>query len=127
MMGLDQYSDALNELNKLRNWLKQTSELAANSLDEAGEELLTLHKLGVPLALRRSLDSTNIIESLFSVVRQKMHNVKNWSSKNPNRRMQWIASAILSHKKKMRKLRGVKHADQLINALGVKEAKAAYC
>ncbi|NBW41629.1 hypothetical protein EBR25_11610 [bacterium] len=101
MMNLDRYSDAQGELKKLKSWLMQTSEQAANSLDEAGDELLTLHKLGVPLDLRKSLDSTNMIESLFSVVRQKLHNVKNWNSRNPNRKMQWIASAILYHKKKL--------------------------
>ena len=120
MMNLDRYKDAKEELRKLRDWLMQTSEQAANSLDEAGGELLTLHRLGVPLALRKSLDSTNIIESLFSVVRQKLHNVKNWNSSNPNRKMQWIASAMLHHKKKMRKLRGMKHCDLLVQALGVK-------
>ncbi len=120
MMNLDRHIDARAELKKLRDWLAQTSEQAANSLDEAGDELLTLHKLGIPVELRKSLDSTNIIESLFSIVRQKLHNVKNWNSRNPNRKMQWIASAILHHKKKMRKLRGVKHCDLLIRALGVK-------
>jgi transposase-like protein len=120
MMNLDRYKDAREELKKLREWLMPTSEQAANSLDEAGEELLTLHKLGIPLVLRRSLDSTNIIESLFSVVRQKLHNVKNWNSRNANRKMQWISSAILQHKKKMRRLRGIKHQDSLIRALGRK-------
>ncbi|MCB0328914.1 MAG: transposase [Bdellovibrionales bacterium] len=120
MMNLDRYKEAKEELRKLRDWLMQTSEQAANSLDEAGEELLTLHKLGIPVALRKSLDSTNMIESLFSVVRQKLHNVKNWNSRNPSRKMQWIASAILHHRKRMRKLRGVKHCDLLIRALGVK-------
>lgn len=119
MMSLDRYQDAKEEFRKLNRWLMETSEQAANSLDDAGEELLTLHKLGVPVELRKSLDSTNTIESLFSVVRQKLHNVKNWGSRNPNRRMQWIAAAILHHKKKMRKLRGQKHRDLLIHALGV--------
>lgn len=120
MMNLDRYQDAKEEFRKLHAWLRHTSEQAANSLDEAGEELLTLHKLGIPVELRKSLDSTNTIESLFSVVRQKLHNVKNWNSRNPNRKMQWIASAISQHKKKMRRLRGFKHAHALIRALGVK-------
>lgn len=120
MMNLDRYTDAQNELKKLRAWLMQISEQAANSLDEAGEELLTLHKLEIPVDLRKSLDSTNIIESLFSVVRQKLYNVKNWNSKNANRKMQWIASAIHHHKRKMRKLRGMQHKDVLIRALGRK-------
>jgi putative transposase len=120
MMNLDRSQDAKEEFKKLKQWLMETSEQAANSLEEAGEELLTLHKLGIPVELRKSLDSTNIIESLFSVVRQRLHNVKNWGSRNANRRMQWIAAAIRHHKKRMRKLRGVQHKDTLIHALGIK-------
>ena len=40
------------------------------------DEILTLVKLGLPAELRRSLASTNIIESMNSVVRQTCRNVK---------------------------------------------------
>ncbi len=44
-------------------------ESAADSLREAFEELLTLHRLKVPALLRQTLHSTNPIESMFSTVR----------------------------------------------------------
>lgn len=120
LMHLDRYRDATKELQSFHRWLMQISEQAANSLNEAGEQLLTLCCLKVPLELRKSLDTTNVIESLFSVVRRKTRNVKHWSSRTPERRKAWVAAAILQHQKKMRKLRGVEHKQVLINALGRK-------
>lgn len=119
LMGLRSFSDAKNELKSLRKWLLSISYDAANSLDEAGEELLTLHKLGITGELRKSLSSTNIIESLFSVVRKKLANVKNWKSRTSAQSLRWVASAIVQHKtNKMRKLRGVNQRQKLIRALG---------
>lgn len=121
IMGLKSFSEAQDELKALRNWLSSISDSAVASLDEAGEDLLTLHQLGITGELRKSLSSTNIIESLFSVVRRKCLNVKNWKSKKSNQKMRWIAASILDHKKnKMRKLRGVRQRMKLIQALGEK-------
>jgi hypothetical protein len=50
---------------------------AAASQDEVGEELLTLHTLGITGVLGKSLACTNLIESLFAVVREKIQRVKN--------------------------------------------------
>jgi transposase-like protein len=41
---------------------------AARSLEEGMEETLTVHRLRVPAQLRRTLASTNVIESAFSIV-----------------------------------------------------------
>lgn len=120
MMKLEQLEDAKREYESLRRWLLSISEQAVTSLNESGMDLLSLHYLKLPYALRKSLDSTNVIESLFSVVRQKICKVKNWKSRTPNRRLQWIASAVRQHEKKMRKLRGIKHRQLLIQALGEK-------
>ena len=121
LMGLSSFQEAQRELAALRKWLLAISHSAANSLDEAGEELLTLHKLGITGELRKSLSSTNIIESLFSVVRDKIAKVKNWKSKKSAQTIRWIASAVLDHKKnKMRKLRGINQKNKLIQALGEK-------
>jgi transposase-like protein len=121
LMGLNAYKEAQMEYRSLRKWLEGISHSAANSLDEAGEELLTLHKLGITGELRKSLSSTNIIESLFSVVRAKLQNVKNWKSRKTVQTLRWVAAAILQHKKnKMRKLRGMNQRTKLIQALGVK-------
>ena len=42
---------------------------ASASLREPLEEMLTLHRLGLPEALLKNLSSANLIESAFSVAR----------------------------------------------------------
>lgn len=118
IMGLKSLKDAQDEMQERRSWLAAISDSAVGSLDEAGDDLLTLHSLGVSGELRKSLYSTNLIESLFSVVRTKCSNVKNWKSKKSNQKMRWIAATILEHKKKMRKLKGCNQRLKLIDALG---------
>lgn len=120
LMGLNSLADAKKEYNSIHSWLKNISVDAANSLEEAGENLLTVHMLGVTGELRKSLSSTNIIESLFSVVRAKLRNVKNWHSKGNLKALKWIASAINQHRNSnMRKLRGLNQKNKLISALGI--------
>ena len=46
----------------------QLNPSAARSLEEGLEETLTIHRLKLPELLRRSLATTNIIESVFSGV-----------------------------------------------------------
>jgi len=119
LMGLKSFQEAKSELLAIRKWLSGISDSAVASLDEAGEELLTLHQLEISGELRKSLSSTNMIESLFSVVRRKCRNVKNWKSKRSKQKMRWIAASILDHSKnKMRKLRGLNQRTKLIQALG---------
>ncbi|MEM8568321.1 MAG: transposase, partial [Bacteroidota bacterium] len=118
IMGLNKLKDAQKELKALRSWLAGISHDAVTSLDEAGADLLTLHSLGVSGELRKSLSSTNIIESLFSVVRTKLANVKNWKARRGAQTLRWVASAIIQHKKKgMRRLRGVNQRHVLVEAL----------
>ena len=62
------YKDAKKMLQEFERWLRDINESAANSLLEALEEVLMLHKLKVPVLLRKSLHSTNPIESMFSMV-----------------------------------------------------------
>lgn len=106
IMRLDSYSDAYVELSKLQDWLDTISTDAANSLREVGESLLTVHRLGITGELRRSLSSTNIIESVFSVVRTKCSRVKNWTNSTTTR-MRWVASAAIAHRPRMRRVRGL--------------------
>ncbi len=51
---------------------------AARSLEEGMDETLTVHSLRVPAQLRKSLASTNLIESAFSIVETVCRNVKRW-------------------------------------------------
>ncbi len=127
LMMLTSLEDARKDLVSLRDWLAGLSAEAAASLEEVGEELLTLHRLGITGALRKGLASTNLIESLFSVVRAKIHRVKNWQAHRSQQILRWVASAIVEHRKKMRRVRGMGQAASLIAALRHQalEARAA--
>ncbi|MDK1104409.1 MAG: transposase, partial [Actinomycetota bacterium] len=57
------YEQAKTQLLKTVDWLEGINPSAAGSLREGLEDTLTLHRLSVPEALRRSLKSTNLIES----------------------------------------------------------------
>ena len=63
--GMVEYADARRALEQLHKELDRINPSAARSLEEGMEETLTVHKLRVPELLRKSLASTNIIESAF--------------------------------------------------------------
>jgi hypothetical protein len=67
------------------------NESAADSLKEALEEILTVHRLNVPPLLRKTLALTNPIESMFSTVRDCEANIKRYRGSAMSR---WLASVI---------------------------------
>ncbi len=73
----ESYEDAKKSLEEFEVWLRVINASAADSLLEAFDELLTLHRIGVPAELRRVLWTSNGIESMFSIVRDCESNVKN--------------------------------------------------
>jgi transposase-like protein len=106
------YKDAKAELLKMESWLRGINPSAANSLLEALEEILTLHKLKVPEDLRRVLKSTNGIENLFSTTRHREKNVKNYSPMyrgkpvKMNLSQRWLATVFLKAETGFRKVKG---------------------
>ena len=76
IMGLNDYNAAKAEVESLANWLSTISCDAEASLREARDEILTVHLIGMTGEFRKSLSSTNLIESLIGVVKNKMRNVK---------------------------------------------------
>src|SRR3970282_761161 len=98
------YEDAQAALEKLFRQLERINPSAARSLEEGREETLTLHRLGVSALLRRSLATTNIIESCLSTVRHVARNVKRWQGGDHLAR--WTAAGLLEAEKKFRKVRG---------------------
>lgn len=58
LIALNSLADARKELAALREWVAGLSSRTAASLEEVGEELLTLHALGITGELRKSLSST---------------------------------------------------------------------
>ena len=103
-LAMRTYSDARQELRKLEIWLAERNESAAASLREGGEELLTLHRLEVPPALRVSMHSTNMIESLFSTVRHCEKNLKRYRNSRMSQR--WLAAVLLYVEKGFHAIKG---------------------
>lgn len=120
--GMRTYDDAARELRKVVKYLGDLSASAAASLEEAFEETLTLHRLEVPVQLRRSLSTTNIIESCLSRTRHLCRNVKRWR-RGMSRR--WMGAMLIEAQKGFRRLRGYRYMPALINALRPGLAAAA--
>lgn len=100
---------------KLRSWLYVKNVAASNSLTEGLTELLTLHRLGIKGTLRRSLSTTNSIESVFSTARFLTRNVKRWRKQEQMER--WLASGLLEAESRLRKIPGYTQLKQLKQAL----------
>lgn len=114
--AMKDFDSARAQLEKTVEWLEGINPSAAASLREGLEETLTLHRLGVPDELRKSLQSTNLIESALSVAADVVANVKRWRA--GDMRMRWIAAGLLAAEKQFRRVRGHKLIPQLIAALG---------
>jgi transposase-like protein len=117
LMSIVNYAEALKELDSITTWLSTISVEAKKSMQEVGEELLTVHKLGITGTLRKSLTTTNMIESMFSVVRRKTNRVTNWD-RDRTQILRWVAASICSHKSKMRRVMGFRDGVKLVVALG---------
>ena len=117
-MGLSRYDEAQRELRSLEHWLGEISQDAAGSIREVGEDLIAVHRLGLSGPLRKSLSTTNPMESLIGVVRDKTGRVKNWKSKKTDQILRWVAASMKAHQPRMRRLRGFKQSQVLIQALG---------
>ena len=88
---------------------------AARSLEKGREETLTVHRLHVPMQLRKTLASTNVIESAFSIVEQVCKNVKRWHG--GDQRERWVGSGLLVAQRQFRKVTGHKQIPALIREL----------
>ena len=76
--AMTRYAETQAELEKIVRRLDRINPCAAHSLQEGLEETLTVHRLGVGERLRRTLSSTNPIESCLSTVERVARNVKRW-------------------------------------------------
>jgi putative transposase len=113
--ALEDYDAAKQALNALHRELMDLNPSAARSLGEGMEETLTVHRLHVPMQLRKTLASTNVIESAFSIVEQVCKNVKRWHG--GDQRERWVGSGLLAAQKQFRKVTGHKQIPALIREL----------
>lgn len=99
-----QLNDAKRELHALEKWLRRINSSAADSLMEALDDLVTLHRLRVPELLRKTLHSTNPIESMFSTVRDCEMNIKRF--RGSAMRQRWLGTVLLHCEKGFKKIKG---------------------
>jgi len=85
---MEDHAAAKLALTQLHRELMDLNPSAARSLEEGLEETLTVHRLHIPFQLRKSLASTNIIESAFSIVERVCSNVKRWHG--GDQRERWV-------------------------------------
>lgn len=113
--ALEDYAAAKQALNKLHRELMDLNPSAARSLAEGMEETLSVHKLHLPIQLRKTMASTNVIESAFSIVEQVCRNVKRWH--DGDQRERWVGSGLLVAEKQFRRVQGYKQIPILIREL----------
>jgi len=109
------YDQALKGLKTTARWLERLNPDAAASLREGMEETLTVVRLGVPELLRRTLATTNPIESAFSVAENVTRRVKRW--RDGDMRQRWSIAGLLRAESKFRRVKGHGHMPQLLKAL----------
>src|SRR5919201_790418 len=102
-------------LNTLHRELMDLNPSAARSLGEGMEETLTVHRLHLPTQLRKTMASTNVIESAFSIVERVCRNVKRWHG--GDQRERWVGSGWLVAENQFRRVTGYKQIPALIREL----------
>lgn len=116
--GLTDFEMAKKELISLTKYLESINLEAAASLEESGLETLTVIRLGVPYLLRKTLLSTNPIESVFNGFRRRSRRVTNWKTgKKSDQIKRWAASCLLEAEKNFRTLKGFNQIPILVAAL----------
>lgn len=120
-LELKAYDDAKASLLDLEKWLRQINESAADSLLEALEEILTLHRLRVSALLRETLHSTNPIESVFSQIRRSEKNIQRYRSSKMSRR--WLGACLLNAGKGFHKVKGYRSISEVIKNIEWEQQK----
>src|SRR5204862_2489022 len=113
--ALEDHAAAKQALNALHRELMDVNPSAARSLGEGMEETLTVHRLHVPMQLRKTLASTNVIESAFSIVERVCRNVKRWHG--GDQRERWVGSGLLAAQNQFRRITGHKLIPVLMEEL----------
>ncbi len=107
-------------LENLARGLERGYPGAAASLREGLEETLTVMRLELPESLERVLSSTNLIENLFSRVRELARRVRHWQGGAMI--LRWCAAGVLEAERKFRKVAGYRSLAKLDAALRAHDA-----
>jgi putative transposase len=115
------YIDAKQMLMEFEKWLRKINESAADSLLEAIDEILTLHRLEVPALLRKTLHSTNPIESMFSTVRDCESNIKRYRGTSMAQR--WLAAVCLHCEQGFKRIKGYASIASMVQKIEALQAE----
>ena len=107
--------DAEAQLRALAHELEKTHPGAAASLREGLDETLTVVALGLPSTLARTMRSTNPIESMLSICRERSKNVKRW--RDGQMALRWCAAGMVAAGTQFRRVNGYLHLPALRDAL----------
>jgi len=111
----DGYEKARSSLETTARWLARLNPDAAASLREGLEETLMVIRLGLTGPLRRTLCSTNPIESALSVTTRVTSRVTRWRDGDMRRR--WCVAGLLRAESKFRRVKGHRAMKAFLKAL----------
>jgi len=112
---LDDHATALQRLTALADDLARSHPGAAASLREGMAETLTVTRLQIRGALKRTLESTNPCESMIECVRRTSRNVKRWQS--GDMALRWTAAGMLEAEQQFRRVIGYRDLAKLAVAI----------
>lgn len=115
------YDRAVRLLNNLARRLNHECPGAAASLREGLEETLTILQFKLIDALERTLATTNPIENLNGLIRNRTRNVRRWESGTMV--LRWVAAAMDDAAKGFRRLKGHAGMPKLVAALRARDAR----
>ena len=120
--ALSNHVEAVDRLRALAEELSRSHPGAAASLREGLEETVTVTRLGISGALKRTLESTNPCESMIECVRRSSRNVKHWQS--GDMALRWTAAGMLEAERQFRRVIGHGDLAKLANAVERDRARA---
>ena len=121
--GMNTLEDARKAVEAVYEELIDLSEPAAGSLEEGMEETLTVNRLGLTGYLKRSLSSTNSIESMFSMSRRYKRNVKKWNGSKHIERT--VVASLLEAERRFHRVQGYRELKDLQTK--IKKLRATTC
>ena len=110
--ALDDHAQAQRRLETLAGELELTHPGAGASLREGLDETITVQHLRVTGSLKRTLSSTNPVESMIEIVRKTQRNVKRWQ--HGDMALRWTAAGMSQAERQFRKIAGYKHLAPLV-------------
>jgi len=117
------YFKALDQLNTIACDLDNRYPAAAASMREGLEETLTVHRLGVPGLLRKTLSSTNAMESANAVAAGIVRRISKWQ--DGEMLLRHMAAGFIEAERGFRRVQGYKQIHLLVASLNEEAVRAS--